>query len=107
LYKNKEHDVLTVNTARLVERHEARLLLCPYNSGNTLKVAVPRGRGTFRSVTDYDFDLWRKKRSRAKAIVEVAVLGGVADILDCVVKVERRRGSKVLQVLYAAPSPLT
>jgi hypothetical protein len=102
LYKNKEHDVLTVDTVRLVEKHEARLRLCPYNSGNTMQVAVPRGKGTFKQIADYPFEYWRKKRSRAEAIVEVAAIGGVPDIRDCVVRVERRRGADVLQVLHEA-----
>lgn len=77
-YRGKAHVILTVNTAGLVAANRGRVMLCPINSGATLYVPQARGLGTFRSIGDFTGN-----------VVELVVEGGVPDIRDHVVHVER------------------
>lgn len=79
-YRDRSHLILVVDTASLLERHEAQVELSPINSGATLFDAVARGPATFASIGSYDFETSRKRRGRARAIAEVTVLGGVRDL---------------------------
>jgi len=100
-YRNREHTVLTIDTARLLKRHQAEVTLSPINSGSTVYRPQPRGPETFQSLADYPFDAWRKKRGAAtNAVAELAVTHGVRDIRDMVIRVERRRESRILEVIY-------
>jgi hypothetical protein len=100
MYRGQEHDVLVVDTASLVAAYGARITLAPYNTGATVQTAPPRGSNTFQRIDDYDFDGWRRRRSRREAVVELAVDYAVPDIEDFVVRVERRREAVLIDVLY-------
>jgi len=100
LYRKFVHDVLIVETASLLRVHGDRIRLSAVNSGATLYPnAAPRGSGTFVRVQDYP---WAERRHRrpVNAITELAVIGGVPDLADHVIRVERRRQNDVLKVLY-------
>ena len=100
-YRNREHTVLTINTASLLESHHEEVTLSPINSGSTVYNPQPRGTDTFQSLANYPFEAWRKKRGAAtKAIAELAVTYEVGDIRESVIRVERRRESRVLEVIY-------
>jgi hypothetical protein len=100
-YRNREHTVLTIDTERLLNRHLAEVTLSPINSGSTLYTPQPRGVDTFQTLANYPFDAWRKKRAAAtNAIAELAVTYEVRDIREMVIRVERRRESHVLEVIY-------
>lgn len=100
-YRDREHTVLTVDTAQLLHRHRDAVTLSPINSGSTVYNPQPRGPETFRAIYDYPFDEWKKKRrSATKAIAELAVHRHVLDIREMVVRVERRKKSKVLELIY-------
>jgi len=88
-YRDFPQVVLTVETATLVQAHGERILLSAINSGSTIMRAQPRGKNTFRSISDYPFDEWRKKRSRRNAVVELVVPGRIDDITDHVIAVHR------------------
>jgi hypothetical protein len=95
--RNLEHDVLTVDTASLVAAHHDRIRLSPINSGATQWPSAPRrGRDTFLTIEDYPYAERRRGRGVADAVAELTVVGGVADIADHVVDVQRRRGSDVV-----------
>src|SRR5262249_24826907 len=64
-YRDREHTVLTVDTARLATQHLEAIALSPINSGSTVYNPQPRGRETFNGLRDYPFDVWRKKRGSA------------------------------------------
>jgi hypothetical protein len=50
---------------------------------------------------EYPFDDWRKKRGTAtNAVAELAVNYEVRDISEIVMRVERRRETRVLEVIY-------
>lgn len=90
-YRDDFHDVLYLDTASLVTDYEDLITLSPINSGATRPIAVPRGQDTFRRIQDYDFNYWRKRRSKRDAVVELAVNGGITDIERYVIRVERRK----------------
>jgi hypothetical protein len=99
-YRNLAHDVLTVDTASLIASHADQIRLSPINSGATLYPNAPkRGRDTFATIGAYRYDLYRR-RGIKDAIAELAVINGVPDIVQHVVRVERRCRDKVLDVFY-------
>lgn len=100
MYRGQEHDVLVVETAPLIAAHGDEVTLAPYNTGATVQTAPPRGSDTFQRIDDYDFESWRRKRSRKEAVVELAVDYAVLDIEQFVVRVERRREATLLGTLY-------
>ena len=99
-YRDKVHDVISVDTAKLVQYYGDRIVLCPYNSGSTIWKPVKRGRKFYSSIETFDFDVWRKKRGRSKAVTEVCVEGGVEDIRKIVIQVKRMKRGKVKAQLY-------
>jgi hypothetical protein len=89
-YEAREHDILTVETAPLVERHLDAITLSPMNSGATHPGAqYPRGVGTFKPIADYPWEE-RLAKNRREPVVELAVDYAVPDIADLVLNVERR-----------------
>jgi hypothetical protein len=87
-YRKTRHTVLTVDTKPLVERHAAKIVLCPINSGCTKPMPHPRDRTAFLSLDQYPFEQWKKKRGVSEAVVELAVVGGVPDIREFVLAVD-------------------
>lgn len=103
-YRDREHTVLTIDTARLLDRHQADVTLSPINSGSTVYNPQQRGAKTFGTLAEYPFDEWRTKRRRTvTAVAELAVNYEVRNIRGMVVRVERRRESRVLEVMYECP----
>ena len=99
-YRGRPHDVLTIDTASLVAAHSDQITLAPINTGSTIYNPRPRGVGTFLSIADYPFDDWRRRRSRRTAVAELAVLGGVRDIVDHTFVVESRQVDAVLETVW-------
>lgn len=99
-YRRKRQTILTVDTARLLERHADRVTMAPINSGATLYNPPKRGPGTFQRISDYPIQHWRKKRSWKDAVVELAVDYSVPDIRDLVIRVEHVDGGEVSELLW-------
>ena len=77
-HRSRRHLLIVVRTERLIAHYRDRIELSPINSGATRSVEHERGHSTFTALDDYDFDGWRKeRRSRKKAVAEVAVRGAV------------------------------
>lgn len=100
VYAEREHHVLTVDTAELVRRHGPRILLSPMNSGATRPFAHPRGRDTFLPLGTYPLEERRKRVGRANAVAEVTVQDGVPDISDFVLTVERWYGPSPIESVW-------
>jgi hypothetical protein len=98
-YRARDHLVITVNTSNLLERHKLRVLLSPINSGSTIYKPVQRGRDTFMTWDAYPYQERRKLRGSANAVAELAVDYSVGDITNFIERVERRRGTRILEVL--------
>jgi hypothetical protein len=88
-YAKDPQIVLTVDTRALLERHRERVRLSGINSGQTLYVPQPRGASTFRTIADFPTDGGRIGSKTKPRIVEAVVEGGVPDIAELVLKVER------------------
>lgn len=97
-YRALAHTVLVVDTASLVEAHEANLRLCPMNSGCTKPVPHPRGRRTFLPISEYPIE--SRRHRGADAVVELAVEGGVPDIASHVISVRRMRSATILGTIF-------
>jgi hypothetical protein len=100
-YRDRAHDVLTVETRALLARHEAETTLAAINTGATLYPSAPqRGPETFVPIAEYDWEAMRRWRGRESAIVELAVDYAVPDIEAVTLKVERRRAEDPAVVLW-------
>jgi hypothetical protein len=100
-YRNRAHDVITVDTRSLVERDLASITLAPINTGYSLQPnASPRGSDTFKAIVDYPLEEYIKWRGEQDAIVELAVDYKVQDIEEVAVIVQRRHRDHVQKVLW-------
>lgn len=101
-YKNREQDVLTVDTKKLVDTYENAIVLSPYNSGSTKPNPFARGRDTFLPISDYPYDMWVNKRGSKKlALAEICVEGGVPDMNGLVIEVRRMQANDIRRILYS------
>lgn len=90
-YCPDQHVVFVLDTARIAQDFEGDITLARMNTGNTRPIAHPRGLATFSRMADYPFEERRKKR--LEPVVELAVEGGVTNIMSYVVKVAEMRCS--------------
>lgn len=95
-YRNLEHDVLTLNSAELVQAYADKIWLCHMNSGNTWPIPHRRGTEVFRRIADYPV---KTSGRPAKAVVELVVDYAVPNIADYVLEVRRMKGSEVLGII--------
>lgn len=89
-YADRKHDILTIDTAALLERHGDVVELSPMNSGAVHAGAnYPRGRYTFSPIETYR---WRERlaKNRAEPIVELTVPRAVPEISSLVLDVRRK-----------------
>ena len=84
-YRAQTHTVLTLDTARLLERHSIEIELSSINTGSTLYVPPQRGRHTFVPLNDFP---------TSGKPAELVVPYSVPDIADVVVDVSRRKGGR-------------
>jgi len=96
-YRYKQHCILTVDTNQLLHRHADRARLCHINSGSTIYKPQPRGANTFKTILDYPFDEWKKKRGVKDAVVELVVDLAVPDITEFALRVEERKADKLVK----------
>ena len=102
-YRDRQHDILQVDTRSLIEAHREHICLCPMNSGCTKPFPHPRDEKTFAPIADYPYNHWRAKRRRGERVVELAVDYSVPDISKHSKKVFTMQGTKesakVIEVL--------
>lgn len=90
-YRDREHDVLIVDTRPLVGRYRSSITLTQINTGAIGRARAKRGRSTFRSIALYP-DAPKERRRIAEVVVEYAV----PDIAEYVLRVERRKGTRLI-----------
>jgi hypothetical protein len=100
-YRGDVHIVIIVDTESLLRVHGRASLLSPINSGSTIYRPVSRGIASFQPPGSYPYAQRRKARGKPYAIAELAVEYSVPGIRDYVLRVERRRASKLLDILYS------
>ena len=99
-YRDKSHTVLVLETLSLVRDHAARVRLSPMNSGATLPMAHPRGKATFLPLEEYPFND-RRRRARANAVVELAVMEGVHNVDTYVLEVWERKADEAGHLIWS------
>jgi hypothetical protein len=92
-HRRVAHDVVIIDTQRLVDLHLERLWLCHMNSSNTLPTPHARGVDIFQRVSTYP---------ALQPVVEVAVDYSVPDLVDCVIALRRIEGKAVLAAVTRA-----
>lgn len=87
LNRQRQREVVVVDTLSLAKAHAPRMELCPINSGATLRKPARRGLSTFTPLLSYHFNDWSKLRGRRDEIREVTIQDQVIDIGDHMVDV--------------------
>ena len=86
-YRGMRHDLIVVDTEKLLSLREDDVRLSPMNSGATKPFPHARNMDLFKRIQEYPFEE-RVRRCRLEgAIAEVCVLEGVEEIGECVVEV--------------------
>lgn len=89
-YAEREHDILTIDTAALLETHASTVELAHLNTGAVHAAAdYVRGAGTFRRIPEYPWQA-RCSVSPKEPIVELTVPWSVPDIQQYVTDVSTR-----------------
>ena len=78
---------MTLETLPLAQDYIHSITLSPMNSGNTLPIAQPRGLTTLKRMNDYPFEQ-RLRLGPYYTVVELAVEGGIPNILDYTIQVD-------------------
>jgi len=91
-YRRETHLVLVLDTLRLATDFQDRITLASMNTGNTRPYAHSRGLSTFSRMADYPFQE-RLRRGLYYVVVELAVEGGVRNIMDYVIEADQMRCS--------------
>ena len=100
-YKEVRHDVLVVDTEKLVELEEANVRLSRMNSGSTKPMAHCRDMDLFKRFEDYPFETRRRRYGKEGAVAEVCVVDRVAKIGEVVVEVRRGLPGEIMAGLTA------
>ena len=105
-YRNRAHDVITVDTRRLLDSHLANVTLASFNTGSTIYAsnAPARGSETFQSVAAYNADSTRTGRLR-RPVIELTVSYAIPNIEDVAVRAERREHDRSSTPLWLRPEP--
>ncbi len=103
-YSDSIHDVLVFDTARIVEAYSEKIRLTGMNSGASIFPSAPkRGSATFMTLAEFPFDERRRAgKGLRDNVVELCVLGGVDNVEEFVLRVERRKGPDVFEVIHQA-----
>lgn len=100
-YRGRKQTVLTLDTAKLVEAYQDRILLSPMNTGSTIYRPLPRGKSTFQPIDDFPFEDRRKSgRSPYGNVVELVVKDGVPDVAKYVLAVHEAEKDTLLGELW-------
>ena len=105
LYREKQHTILQVDTARLMAQYGDTVELAPYNTGSMhVPSAPPRGPNVFVPIDSYPYDTWRAKRGKnADAVVELTVPYSVPNIEELTSRVEIWKGGEAVEIIFAEP----
>ena len=87
-YRSRRHDILVVDTARLLACHESKIELAHLNTGAVHPSAnYPRGAGTFRRIGAYPWSE-RLRIAPSEPVVELTVLQAVPNIAEVLIEVQ-------------------
>jgi hypothetical protein len=95
-YREREHDVIEVDTRSLLNAHYNSIWLCPMNSGCTKPFPWPRDKTAFSRIPDYPYLHWSNRRPKKDRVVELAVDYSIPDIVEHVRRVVVKKGSTII-----------
>ena len=98
-YGKVEHDVLVVDTKKLVRLEGQNIRISQMNSGCTKPMPWPRDMTLFKTFQDYPFEERRRKYGVTKAVAEICVLDRVERIAEAVLEVKRGTAGEVMEAL--------
>lgn len=81
-YRHSRHALIVARTRDVLDRHHGNTVLSPINTGATKPMPHPRGKDCFVPLAAYPFASWNQKRKGRDAVVELAVRGGVEDVME-------------------------
>ena len=93
-YRNRPHDVITVDTRALIERYSDHITLSHINSGFARFGRGLRCIGTFRNIDEY------ARVHGQRAVVELAVDYHVPNIAEIATSVTRCQGERTLHTVW-------
>lgn len=99
-YQNVRHDVLIVNTKKLVELECSRIRLSRINSGSTFYNPQKRDLNLFKTFSEFPFESRLQKSGWGNAIAEVCVQDCVKDIEQAVLEVKHGYAPEILKELH-------
>jgi hypothetical protein len=103
-YSQQDHDVLTLDSQRLLALHGEKMVASPINSGSTIHRPAERGRDTFVPLRDCPFTDWRRrcKKKPQEVIAEVTLPYRLDEIEQVALRVESYSGSQLTGVIWEA-----
>jgi hypothetical protein len=90
MYRSRSHDVLTVSTRALVDRHIQKMWLTDQNTGSSISGRA-RGVDTFKRVTEFG----------SRWVTEVAIDYSVPDVADLTIRVEEWKGDSKVRDIWS------
>ena len=99
-YQGVTHDVLVIDTRRLVRLEEPKVRLSHMNSGSTNRAHL-RDMNLFKRIEDYPFKERRRRRGKEKAVAEVCVVDRVEKIGEALIDVKHGSADKIMADLEA------
>lgn len=81
--------LLVIDTFSLATAHAERIELSPINSGAASRRPARRGAATLTPLSTMTHEAWRQRCGRRDRILEVIVMGAVADIAQHILEVRR------------------
>ena len=100
-YRNDRHALLVARTRDVLDRHSAQTVLSPLNTGATKPMPHPRGKDCFVPLSSYPFAYWQQKRNGRDAVVELAVRGAVAGVVETLDQVSIVGRGEAEQVIWS------
>ena len=104
-YRQIKHDVLIIDTQKLVELEEPSIRLSRMNSGCTKPYPHQRDMSLFKTFEDYPFNSRLKQSGWEKAIAEVCVLDKVDRIEEAVIDTKHGFAKDILDDLGICTEP--
>jgi len=99
-YRDRDHLVISVDTAGLLREYAPKAVLSPINSGSTIYRPMPRGFDSFQPFATYPYEQRKRSRGRGGAVAELAFDYSLPNFIAFVRRVERRRAARIVEVVY-------
>ena len=100
-YRAKRQTIIVVDTKKLLERYEQRVLLSHMNTGSTQRMAFPRGDDTFLPLNKYPLVERRRKYGMKGAVAEITIDYAIPDVRELATLVYEVGGEAPQETLWS------